>query len=1197
MFKKGNNIFSLLIVILSVFMTSSSNIVQAADSDPDPSTGTNWGDSLITKGQLQDDTGKQLTNFYQNQSMRAYWEFSNQQDGVNKEIHKGDTLVVKVPQQLALTNISTPEANIYEPGDNTNPIGIASIDPNQRTVTVTFTQKAEDDSKGGGLLKGSFWIDHISWDANIDISHEVNLQWTTSGSASPGSGSTGSITIKPSIPNSDEKLYKYGGFTGNNTIHWTVRINYAGNAIPNAVYKDIIGLNQKLVPGTMVAHYADFDKATGQMTEDKDSFEVTPAINQDETEFSVNLGNINRSVILEYDTNITDDSKSSYYGNTGDLLSNSKVIENVPVNLSTNKLGGQAVTNGAVTSIRGYKLWNIPAGMEKPESVTIQVFPKDITDPSPNQIQTKTVSEDKTTGDWYYEFNNLPKYDDNGKEISYDVKELDANGFTAVRKDPTNYNLTNIPTPNKNQFTVTKKWNDGKDQNDPSHPCIEVRVFTIIDGKTLSPSEYSGSTNTDNDKYDFINPNWTHTFKDLPTLPDTARWYVSEYNIPDNYISTDSYNYDNNYDKVVTNTLATKFSVKKVWLDSKGQPTTPNAQSIKVQFYQSVTKDGKEVKTPIGPTKDNGPVTITPTEGIWSKDLEIPTSDSTEADPKTTTKLPAYDSDSNKITYSAEEVASSIPNGYDSKPSYSTKDNVETITNKQTDTTKPTTSFTVNKAWAGDDNNSKKTRPDSIKVQLYADGVAVNGDKVDLDADHSWTYKWDNLPKNNDDGKEITYSAEEVDPENLTNYTVSYPENRNDKTQETITNTYNTPTTPTNDKTKFTVTKIWNDNDNSKNTRPTSVQIQLLANGVASGSPIELDAAKNNSKYTWNDLDKNNKDGEITYTVKELDVPNGYSSDISIKDNSSATITNTLKTPGSGGNTGSTTTNVNVTKTWSDSNNKDNLRPSQVTIHLSKDGKEVDSAVLNADNNWAHNFTGLDKNSTYTVSEDAVSGYTTNIDSIDSTDVQITNTHTPSTTTTTDDKTNLTVNKRWNDSNNKDNLRPSQVTVHLLKNGSAIGQAVQLSSLNAWSYTWNNLDKNGNYSVQEDAVSGYTASQSTNNNVITITNTHTPKTPGNPDNPGNPFTPDNPGGNNGNNGGNGGTGDQVNTGNGGGGSNTTTDFTPGNPMVPSVPYQKTNTSNGLLPQTGSKDANILYSILGVLILGFISIFELKRKRA
>jgi hypothetical protein len=80
MFKKGNNIFSLLIIILSVLMTSSSYIVKADNTD----TGTastapkDWGDSLITKGQLQDLNGKPLTEFNQNQSMRAYWEFSNQ---------------------------------------------------------------------------------------------------------------------------------------------------------------------------------------------------------------------------------------------------------------------------------------------------------------------------------------------------------------------------------------------------------------------------------------------------------------------------------------------------------------------------------------------------------------------------------------------------------------------------------------------------------------------------------------------------------------------------------------------------------------------------------------------------------------------------------------------------------------------------------------------------------------------------------------------------------------------------------------------------------------------------------------------------------------------------------------------------------------------------------------------------------------
>lgn len=1080
MFKKGNNIFSLLIIILSVFMTSSINIVKAADSG----TGPNWGDSLITKGQLQDLKGNPLTEFNQNQSMRAYWEFSNKKNGVNQELHKDDTMVVKVPEQLALTTSNTDDINIYANGTSTS-IGIAHLDPSTRTITVTFNQNADDLSKNSASLQGSFWINKISWNTQMDLSKEINLVWTTDGSAASNPDTTGTVTVKPSVPDSSEVLYKYGGFDKDNIIHWTVRINYAGQTIPNAAYKDIIGPNQKLLPDTIVAHHANFDKTTGQITEDKDPFTVRPVVNStsNPTEFTINFGKINQSIMLYYDTQTTDDSKSSYYGNTGDLLSNSKVIENVPVNLSTNQLGGQATNNGAVTSIRGYKLWNIPDTMTMPETITIDLFQGTATDP----YQTATVSKDKTTGDWYYEFNNLPKYDDNGKEINYDVKEdakeAAALGFTGVR-DPTNYNITNIPTPDKTVFKVKKEWNDNNNAANKRPKSITVGLFN---GAGQAPANYDNkATLTSNE---VPAKNWTAEFTNLPSTGiDDPNWYVSEDSIP-NYVHTsDSYNYNNPYDKVITNTLATSLTVTKKWVDSNGNATTTNTSPIQVQLYQNDKAKNNGNDTPIG-----NPITLD-NANHWTDTFEINEPTDSSSNPAQTTKLPVYDNDGNKITYHAEEVADSIPTGYSSKPDYSTTTNADgtetTITNKQIDTTKPTddkTTFTVNKVWAGDDNNSNNTRPKSVQVQLYA-GNDKSGDPVSLEGKNSWTYTWNNLAKNDDTGKEITYSAQEVsDPNTKYTYTPSY-----------------------------------------------------------------------------------------------------------INDKTTGTITNTLKTSG-GGNTGESTKQLNVTKTWSDNNNQDNLRPNHVTVHLLKNGAEVDSAVLNADNNWNHNFTGLDKTATYTISEDKVADYTTNIDSTDANNVQIINTHTPKTTTTTDDKTNLTVKKSWNDQNNQDKLRPNQVTIHLLKNGTIIGQPITLSSLNAWSYTWNDLDKNGKYTVQEDNVPDYNSSQNVVDGVITITNTHNvTKTPGNP---GTPTIPggntDTPGGSlTGNNGGN---GDQTNTGNGGG-SDTTTDYTPANPMVPSPIYQNNDSKNSLLPQTGSKDANIIYSILGFLILGFIAIFTIKRKQ-
>lgn len=65
------------------------------------------------------------------------------------------------------------------------------------------------------------------------------------------------------------------------------------------------------------------------------------------------------------------------------------------------------------------------------------------------------------------------------------------------------------------------------------------------------------------------------------------------------------------------------------------------------------------------------------------------------------------------------------------------------------------------------------------------------------------------------------------------------------------------------------VQKIWDDNDYEG--RPQSIMVQLQADGVNAGDPIELSAA-NNWSHTWPTLVKFNKQGsEIVYTVTEVD--------------------------------------------------------------------------------------------------------------------------------------------------------------------------------------------------------------------------------------------------------------------------------------------------------------------------------------
>ena len=110
----------------------------------------------------------------------------------------------------------------------------------------------------------------------------------------------------------------------------------------------------------------------------------------------------------------------------------------------------------------------------------------------------------------------------------------------------------------------------------------------------------------------------------------------------------------------------------------------------------------------------------------------------------------------------------------------------------------------------------------------------------------------------------------------------------------------------------------------------------------------------------------------ISYVVKE-DTIDGYS--VSPK-NGEAVNHGTLEnihTP--------ETIEISGTKTWDDNNNQDGARPDSITVRLKADGDEKDRQIVTSENGWKYSFTGLPKYANgkeivYTISEDAVVGYT-----------------------------------------------------------------------------------------------------------------------------------------------------------------------------------------------------------------------------
>lgn len=191
------------------------------------------------------------------------------------------------------------------------------------------------------------------------------------------------------------------------------------------------------------------------------------------------------------------------------------------------------------------------------------------------------------------------------------------------------------------------------------------------------------------------------------------------------------------------------------------------------------------------------------------------------------------------------------------------------------------------------------------------------------------------------------------------------------------------------------------------------------------------------------------------------------------------------------------TCSVSGYKIWDDAKNQDGKRPQSITVSLLKNGVPVQSKVVTADDQWAWSFDNLakyedDQEIVYTIEEAPVADYTADYD-VTEEGYLIINTHQP-------EKVSVSVKKVWEDADNQDHIRPKEITVQLLANGSPIaGQQLKLSSSNQWEDMFTDLPKYQDgeqilYTVSEMEVEGYSSSvKGDMQSGFVITNVHTPE--------------------------------------------------------------------------------------------------------
>ena len=480
---------------------------------------------------------------------------------------------------------------------------------------------------------------------------------------------------------------------------------------------------------------------------------------------------------------------------------------------------------------------------------------------------------------------------------------------------------------------------------------------------------------------------------------------------------------------------------KKVWDDNDNQDgVRPNKITL------NVLADGKKVK-------EQEYHAYIASENIWNY---------------TISGLPKKNPLGKDINYSITEKAvdnySTSIDGYDITNSYTPKK----------------TSLTVNKIWDDEDNRDGK-RPDTIMVQLYANGNP-KGTPVELNIDNNWMHIFSEIDMNSN-GQKIDYTIKEV----------IIPDGYTSKVTGNQTDGYTITNTHPSEKKSLTINKVWDDEDNRDGKRPSSINVQLYKDGEVFGDVVTLNST-NNWTYKYEDLYVYNQGKEVEYTIKEVNDIGVYTPTIT-ETEEGYTITNGYEPE---------RVSLSVNKVWDDEDNIDGIRPESIDIQLYADGKELgDVITLNDSNNWTHNYEQLyvynnGQKINYTIKEIEVDGYSSEIIVNGTNGYTITNSHKPT-------KTSLKINKVWDDKNDKDGIRPEKVLIQLYKDGEPLGEPVEVNKENDWSYEFEDLYvyENGEkvkYTVEMyQEIDGYTYEITGNEEEgYTITNTHIPNENKNP---------------------------------------------------------------------------------------------------
>ena len=847
------------------------------------------------------------------------------------------------------------------------------------------------------------------------------------------------------------------------STRWLLRVNVKGANLKNVVVSDKLHGDElgyvKIIPGTFVM-YEGVANENGSATKIKNEKNISAQVNlaPDRKSFTYNLGNTEgKTYFIIYYTSFPEGSMLKVTNKAQITHEDGKSAEKTD-RFKEAIAGGFAIgDNASRILIMKVDADNTKIKLAKAKFKLYNENKQPVlgTDGQPIVLETNeggiAQSEKLVEGTYYLEEIQAPENYLLPKDAGNNTENEGKDNFYKVQVTKDGAQLF---IPNKYGGTSVsgeKTWNDNDDQDGKRPTKITVILKKTVDGQTSEVKRQDVTPNSEGE--------WKYEFTNLPLYENGKPiiYSVDEVDVP-------------GYTKETTATAATRttngpdynltnkhelekraIEGQKIWNDNNNQDGK-RPTSIKVKLYKKVGNNNPEYVTEKVVTEG--------ADKAWKWKFE---------------NLDKYEN-KQEIQYTVEEE---VTNGYAGVVTGSMAAGFK-ITNSRTP---ETVNISGEKTWE-DNNNQDGKRPESITVKLMKQ---VEGGQPEVKEtkvvtkgqDDKWKYEFNNLPKY-ENGKLITYS---IDEEKVAGY---------DKVTTRTTNgpDYNLTNKHEPEKVNILGEKTWEDNNNQDGKRPQSITVKLMKQ-VEGGQPevketkVVTKGQDDKWKYEFKNLPKYENGKLITYSIDEEAVT-GYKKEIT---------GNNLKnsyTPGK--------TKVQVTKAWEDKDNQDGVRPASVKVKLLADGVEVPgkTLTLTATNNWTGSFTDLDEYKAgnkivYTVKEEEVgNGYDSKVIGSPEDGFKVINTRQT-------EKVNVEGTKTWNDADNQDGKRPTEIKINLLKNGTVV-ETKTVTEKDGWKWKFENLDKyaNGeviNYTITEEAVeNGYTSEiTKTGENTFTVKNTREPE--------------------------------------------------------------------------------------------------------